>query len=601
MAIRLINYVNNQKTSPALYTGSFSERPAAGIFGRLFMSIDTKEIFQDLSTSWQLLADAGAGAGTLESVTANGNSTTYGITILAGNLSLTNAVSTFSVKGLAIGGVLFPDDSSGLISQDTTNFFWDNTNNRLGIGTNTPSGKLDIHGTGINAILNGTGTNNSFLVFQNAGVSKWYAGNLFSGAVANDFVIYDAVNAAYRLYVHNTGVVNIPTSLIIGSSTPTSIYALDVAGTGRFTANITGTTATFSSSVTADAFLRASSGPQSNPTSGSSVVIDYQSTSDLQGRIRSRDWDGATWKNLTLEANNIILSPTGNVGIGTTSPVSTNLVGSQTIVKSYNSDTPTSTTAQTYYTNQSNLYLFGRNAGLSIISNSTSEEGTIFFGNASTVAYASIATGSGTSSVGGDMYFKVGSNTQRLRISATTGNIGIGATPNANYRTFIQAPTTSGSSFGLYIQAGTTSGDTAFAINNATDTASLFSIKGNGVVVINNLAGTGSRAVIAATDGTLSAPVSDLSVKQNIVPIGYGLNEILKMNPIWYDFIDEYKNNGEGRQNGNIAQEMKEIIPEAVFTTPSTGKMGIEYSQLHAVYIKAIQELNEKLVRNNIN
>jgi len=46
--------------------------------------------------------------------------------------------------------------------------------------------------------------------------------------------------------------------------------------------------------------------------------FDYQSTSDLQGRIRSRDWDGAAWKNLTLEANNIILSPAGNVGIGTT-------------------------------------------------------------------------------------------------------------------------------------------------------------------------------------------------------------------------------------------------------------------------------------------
>jgi hypothetical protein len=82
----------------------------------------------------------------------------------------------------------------------------------------------------------------------------------------------------------------------------------------------------------------------------------------------------------------------------------------------------------------------------------------------------------------------------------------------------------------------------------------------------------------------------DISVKENIKPIGYGLNEIVKMNPVWFDFIDDYKNYGEGRQNGNIAQEMQKIIPEAVFTTPSTGKMGINYDQLHAVYIKAIQE-----------
>ena len=106
---------------------------------------------------------------------------------------------------------------------------------------------------------------------------------------------------------------------------------------------------------------------------------------------------------------------------------------------------------------------------------------------------------------------------------------------------------------------------------------------------------------MADASGNLTAPVSDISVKQNIKTIGYGLNEIIKMNPVWFDYIDKYKNMGNGRQNGNIAQEMEKVIPEAVFTTPTTNKMGINYDQLHAVYIKAIQELNEKLVRNNIN
>jgi len=114
--------------------------------------------------------------------------------------------------------------------------------------------------------------------------------------------------------------------------------------------------------------------------------------------------------------------------------------------------------------------------------------------------------------------------------------------------------------------------------------------RSSGSFTLGNLAGTGSRAVLADANGLLSAPVSDISVKENIKTIGYGLNEVLKMNPVWFDFINDYKNYGEGRQNGNIAQEMQEIIPEAVFTTPSTGKMGINYDQLHAVYIKAIQE-----------
>ena len=117
----------------------------------------------------------------------------------------------------------------------------------------------------------------------------------------------------------------------------------------------------------------------------------------------------------------------------------------------------------------------------------------------------------------------------------------------------------------------------------------------SGAATFINLAGTGSRAVLADANGLLSAPVSDISVKQNIQTIGYGLSEILKMNPVWFDYIDEYKNYGESRQNGNIAQEMETIIPEAVFTTPSTGKMGINYDQLHAVYIKAIQELKAEI------
>ena len=122
-----------------------------------------------------------------------------------------------------------------------------------------------------------------------------------------------------------------------------------------------------------------------------------------------------------------------NVGINTNTPLSTNLIGALTIVKSYSSDTPASTTAQTYYTNQSGLYLFGRNSGFTIIG-ANNEENQIIFANTSTVAFASINTGTGSNSVGGDMYFKVGSNTERMRIFSD-GNVGINTgTTNAGYK-----------------------------------------------------------------------------------------------------------------------------------------------------------------------
>ena len=132
-------------------------------------------------------------------------------------------------------------------------------------------------------------------------------------------------------------------------------------------------------------------------------------------------------------------------------------------------------------------------------------------------------------------------------------------------------------------------------------------IRPTGDIRITTLTGTGTRTVVADANGQLSAPVSDKSVKENIRPIGYGIKDIMKMNPVWFEFKDEFKDYGTGRQNGNIAQELEAIIPEAVFLTPQTNRKGIEYGQLHAVYIKAIQELKaendslkEVLLRNNI-
>lgn len=58
-------------------------------------------------------------------------------------------------------------------------------------------------------------------------------------------------------------------------------------------------------------------GARSNPTGAASVVIDYQATAGLGGRIRSRDWDGATWKDLSIEGDDIILTPDGNLRVST--------------------------------------------------------------------------------------------------------------------------------------------------------------------------------------------------------------------------------------------------------------------------------------------
>ena len=149
----------NQKGTPAFYSDIFANRPAAGFAGRVFISTDTGEIYEDTGSAWTLIADAGAGTtGTLEQVTTNGNTTTKGLVVTAGNVA---------------------------------------------IGTATASAPLDIHATGTNAQFNGTGANNAYLQFQNAGVNKWRVGNTYAAGV-NNYEIYNNPNTTTAISINGS-------------------------------------------------------------------------------------------------------------------------------------------------------------------------------------------------------------------------------------------------------------------------------------------------------------------------------------------------------------------------------------------------------------
>src|SRR3990167_8844449 len=57
----------------------------------------------------------------------------------------TIAIETMLSTVKTEGSVLFAG-ASGTYSQDNANFFWDDTNNRLGIGNATPATTLDVTG-----------------------------------------------------------------------------------------------------------------------------------------------------------------------------------------------------------------------------------------------------------------------------------------------------------------------------------------------------------------------------------------------------------------------------------------------------------------------
>ena len=89
--------------------------------------------------------------GSATSTFANGIQLTGGCYLLAdGTCAGSGGGTTIgsSVTSGTAGSVLFVD-GSGNLGQDNSNFYWDDTNNRLGIGTTTPWANLSIAGTSL--------------------------------------------------------------------------------------------------------------------------------------------------------------------------------------------------------------------------------------------------------------------------------------------------------------------------------------------------------------------------------------------------------------------------------------------------------------------
>lgn len=94
---------------------------------------------------------------------------------------------------------------------------------------------------------------------------------------------------------------------------------------------------------------------------------------------------------------------------------------------------------------------------------------------------------------------------------------------------------------------------------------------------------------IFATNAVIQT--SDLRLKKNVKSLPYGLQEVLQLRPVTF----EWKNSkDESAKLGLIAQEIQTIIPEVVNVGNDEQKMlGVKYADLIPVLIKAIQEQNK--------
>lgn len=100
-----------------------------------------------------------------------------------------------------------------------------------------------------------------------------------------------------------------------------------------------------------------------------------------------------------------------------------------------------------------------------------------------------------------------------------------------------------------------------------------------------------------ASDGIIH--LSDKRLKENIKSFTMGLEKLKKINPVSYDLLEDSLLLPKDKQNmkpeqlkkiGFLAQELKEIIPEAVVFDENRKIYGIDYSIVTPVIVQALKE-----------
>ena len=168
---------------------------------------------------------------------ANSKTLKDGLAVPAGGLAGLDALNAkFTLPALTAGSVLFSNGTT--IAQDNANLFWDDTNNRLGIGTTAPGAPLDVlapTATDKIATFQGNKTTGGYISIYdslNATVGTrgfvGYGATLFTGLAITDFGLRSQGGMAFatngatpQMYINTSGNVG------IGTTAPGA--ALDIA------------------------------------------------------------------------------------------------------------------------------------------------------------------------------------------------------------------------------------------------------------------------------------------------------------------------------------------------------------------------------------
>jgi hypothetical protein len=305
-------------------------------------------------------------------------------------------------------------------------------------------------------------------------------------------------------------------------------------------------------------------------------------------------YDGTDFQIVNVSQAPLYLDRTNNkVGIGTTAPADLLEVAGT----SFNPQYWTSYNNTAGGTNLMIQKSRGASVGTYTIVQSGDVLGSIDFAGANGTTFTSAANISGqvdgtpgaTNDMPGRLVFATssdgsGSPTERMRI-ACTGRIAIGTTSTSAGKFTIQGEGTSGSTWGLWVQ--NSAGAQMLAnldsglIQTGTATQSPY-----------NLTTASAANLVVDSSGSLLRSTSSRRYKTNIEPYNNGLEDVLVLQPKFYNGI----NDGDKLFAGLIAEDVHDAgLHEFVVYNAEGEPDALAYGNMVALAFKAIQELNAKV------
>jgi hypothetical protein len=116
---------------------------------------------------------------------------------------------------------------------------------------------------------------------------------------------------------------------------------------------------------------------------------------------------------------------------------------------------------------------------------------------------------------------------------------------------------------------------------------------------------TGFYVCVNTTSGQLATSTtacggSSIRFKENVTDLSYGLDALLNLRPVSFDYKQDYMKNAR-RQVGFIAEEVASVTPEVVAYDEGGQIQGLDYPKFSAIIVKAVQDLVKKLQKLVVN